>query len=101
MDSKIKIIKDLLEQIINNIDTGNSNISEENYDSIIEDLVFLSNENGKLSKYQACKYLGISRASFDNYVKDGLLPKGKKQQGFKELFYYKKDLDKFFKNKKK
>lgn len=86
-------------QIINNIDSGNSNISEEDCEQIIDDLAHLSNTNEKLSKYQACKYLGISRSSFDNYVKDGLLPKGRKQQGFKELFFYKKDLNKFLKNK--
>lgn len=49
----------------------------------------------KLSKYQVCKYLKISRATFDNYVKAKKIPKGRKQIGFKELFWYKKDLDKF------
>lgn len=47
----------------------------------------------KYSKYQACKYLGISRATFDRYVKDGIIPEGRRQQGFKEIFYLKKDLD--------
>ena len=54
----------------------------------------------RLSKYQACKYVGLSRASFDNYVRFGSLPKGLKQQGFKELFWTKKSLDEFLKNKK-
>jgi excisionase family DNA binding protein len=58
-------------------------------------LSFISNKNEKLSKYQACKYLNISRATFDNYVREGKIPKGRKQQGFKELFFYKKDLDKY------
>ena len=44
------------------------------------------------------KYLNISRATFDNYVRAGKIPKGRKQQGFKELFFYKKDLDKFKEN---
>lgn len=43
----------------------------------------------------AYTYLNISRATFDNLVKDGLLPKGKKVAGFKELFWYKKDLNKY------
>ena len=34
----------------------------------------------------------------DNYVRAGKIPKGRKQQGFKELFFYKKDLDKFKEN---
>lgn len=51
----------------------------------------------RLSKYQACRYVGLSRASFDNYVRFGSLPKGLKQQGFKELFWTKKSLDEFLK----
>nr|DAM09941.1 MAG TPA: excisionase [Caudoviricetes sp.] len=31
-----------------------------------------------MSKIQACDYLGISRATFDNYVKNGWIPKGYK-----------------------
>lgn len=36
---------------------------------------------------------GISRATFDNYVREGKIPKGLKQPGFKELFWLKRDLD--------
>lgn len=42
---------------------------------------------------QACNYLGISRATFDNYVREGKIPKGLKQPGFRELFWLKRDLD--------
>lgn len=31
----------------------------------------------KMSKYEACKYLNVSRATFDNYVRAGRLPRGK------------------------
>ena len=31
-----------------------------------------------MSKYEAYSYLNISRAKFDNLVKEGKLPKGKK-----------------------
>ena len=48
-----------------------------------------------MSKYQACQYLNISRATFDNYVREGRLPRGKKEAGFKELFWIQKDLDEF------
>lgn len=50
-----------------------------------------------MSKYEAYSYLNISRAKFDNLVKEGKLPKGKKQQGFKELSWTKGDLDKYIK----
>ncbi|MCI6614893.1 MAG: hypothetical protein MSC51_03540 [Mollicutes bacterium] len=53
-----------------------------------------------MSKYQAFNYLHISRASFDNLVKENKIPKGKKQQGFTEKFWFKKDLDLYKKNNK-
>lgn len=43
----------------------------------------------------ACDYIGKSRATFDNYVKLGLIPKGIKEDGFKELSWRKSDLDIF------
>lgn len=46
-----------------------------------------------LSKDQACDYLHMSRSKFDELVKDKKLPKGKKVKGFKELIYYKDELD--------
>ena len=79
-------VKTALRNIIDNIDVGNSRIEEDEALEIIELANKLTNVQNKLSKYQACKYLHVSRATFDNYVKDGKLPKGKKEQGFKELF---------------
>lgn len=91
----MKIIKDLLIKIINDIDTGNSNLSPSECEEVIDYITTLSNKNEKLSKYQSCKYLNISRASFDNYVREGKIPEGRKQQGFTEKFWFKKDLDKY------
>ena len=47
----------------------------------------ISNKDEPMSKTQAYKYIGISRATFDR------LPKGKKTIGFTELVWYAKDLD--------
>lgn len=49
----------------------------------------------RLSKYAACEYLNVSRATFDNYVREGKLPRGKHEIGFKELSWNKKTLDEF------
>ena len=92
---KLQIIRDLLAKIVEDIDAGNSNLSDDQYNDIIEQISFFSNSNTKYSKYQACKYLNISRATFDNYVRDGKIPKGKHDAGFKELSWRKKDLDEF------
>lgn len=90
----IKLIKNLLLKIIDDIDASNSNLSENECIESLEYISEITNKNEKLSKYQACKYLKISRSTFDKYVAEGKIPKGRKQQGFKELFYFKKDLDK-------
>ncbi len=54
----------------------------------------------RMSKYQSCQYLNISRATFDNYVREGSLPRGEKESGFKELSWSKKDLDNFIKKRR-
>lgn len=91
---KLELLKLSLQKIIDNIDTGNSTFSEEECDELLEAINKTTNTQNKLSKYQACKYLNISRATFDNWVREGKLPKGIKEQGFKELFWVKEDLDK-------
>ena len=89
----IKILRDLLQQIIDDIDSGNSNISENEQ---LEAIKFIYKINSKeLSKIEAAEYIGVSRATFDNYIRDGKIPKGVKRMGFKELSWNKHDLDKF------
>lgn len=73
------IIRTLLQKFIDDIDSDNPDY--------------------RMSKVQACDYLGVSRATFDNYVRDGFIPKGIKQEGFKELSWQKSDLDIFLASK--
>lgn len=60
---------------------------------IIDCLKRLTDRQRRLSKYEACRYLNISRATFDNYVRAGKIPRGKKIAGFKELSWSRKELD--------
>lgn len=87
------IIRKLLEKFISDIDAGNSNITEEEGNHIIELLSSIT--DNRMSKYQACEYLNISRATFDNLVKDGFLPEGKHQAGFKEKYWRRTDILKY------
>ena len=94
----LEILKSILLQFIKDIDTGNTNISEEEQKKIIQ--LFQEINQQELSKIEASNYIGVSRATFDNYITKGLIPKGHKRQGFKELSWNKSDLDNFNKNKK-
>ena len=94
-DNKLKLTKELLLKIANSIDENSSCINQEQYEELLSTVNFMTQSNVKYSKYQAINYLNISRATFDNYVVDGKIPKGRKQQGFKEIFWLKSDLDKF------
>lgn len=91
----LRVIRDLLEKIVDNIDAGNSNITDSEATELAKVLQSYTDRTVRMSKYQACRYLNVSRATFDNYVREGKLPKGKKEAGFKELSWSKKDLDYF------
>jgi predicted DNA-binding transcriptional regulator AlpA len=92
----LQIIKVILQKFIDDIDADNTNISYEQQCDIIK---ILSNvdigKDNEMNKTQAADYLGVSRATFDNYVRDGFIPKGKQVGNFKELRWYKSDLDLF------
>lgn len=94
----LKVIRNLLQRLLDDIDAGNSNISESDAIEIIDSLKRFTNKEKALSKYAACQYLNMSRATFDRYVTEGKLPKGKHEIGFKEKFWFKKDLDQCINN---
>lgn len=93
----LKVIKELLLEIIKNIDCGNSSLSEGEAVEVVNLLKKYTMKDIGLSKYQTYPFLGISGASFDNLVENGSIPKDKKAIGFKELRWYKKDLQNYIK----
>lgn len=95
----LKIIREILSKIVNDIDAGNSNITDNDAMELTKILKSYTDKTQKMSKYQACRYLNVSRATFDNYVREGLLPRGTREAGFKELFWTQKDLDNFIKSR--
>lgn len=92
----LQIIRSILQKYIDDIDANNTNLNYEQQCSIIRILsnVDIGQEN-EMNKTQAADYIGVSRATFDNYVRDGFIPKGKQVGNFKELRWYKSDLDLF------
>ncbi len=88
----MKNLKPYLERIIDDIDAGNSNLDEDEAVAVAKFIKEVARSDTPMSKYQAYTYLGISRATFDNLVREGRLPEGRKLPGFKEKIWYKKDL---------
>ena len=91
-------LKKTLSYAIEAIDNNHSDYTESELDEILDTINKVTNTQNKLSKEQACKYIGKKRATFDNLVREGKLPKGKKEVGFKELFWTKEDLN-YYKQK--
>ncbi len=96
----INLIKEYLLKLVDNIDAGNSNLTEDEAFKLVSVLKELTDRERRLSKYESCRYLNVSRATFDNYVRAGKLPRGKHEIGFKELSWDKKTLDEFIRRSK-
>lgn len=93
MNVKLKVLRKVLEEAIDNIDAGNSNHSDDELDDIISSLTKLNRGIKRISKREACeRILHCSPSSFDNYIKLGLIPRGHKEYGFKELSWSEKDI---------
>jgi predicted DNA-binding transcriptional regulator AlpA len=73
-------------------DKINSETCEMTEEEAMEIMEVLSHQ--ALSKDQACSFLNLSRSRFDDLVREGTIPKGRKRRGFKELVWYKDELQK-------
>lgn len=82
------IVAKLLRRVADDLDSGNSKISDSEAADIMETVC-----HREISKAQACNYLNTGRSNFDNLVREGKMPKGKKVVGFKELRWYKDEID--------
>ena len=86
--SLIQTIARLLRDTADKLDAGNSEMSESQAVDILAMLTHVP-----MSKSQACEYLNLSRSRFDDFVREKKIPKGRKSVGFKELSWYKDELD--------
>ena len=96
----LQAVRKALQLIIDNIDSGNSNLNEEECITIVDTIKRLSQKERLVSKYQAYTYLNVSRATFDRLVQEGRLPKGKKIAGFKELFWDERQIREYMKKER-
>lgn len=91
----LQTIRNFLLQIVEDIDAGNSYMSQEDTIEIANFLKEFNSRDKYISKYQAFTYLNMSRAKFDGLVRAGILPKGKKIAGFKELQWSLKEIKEY------
>ena len=90
MNILTKLVVKELKNLTKKIESDNCELTQEEALKILEVIA-----NEPLSKEDACIYLNISRSKFDELIKQGLIPKGKKRRGFKELVFYKEDLRRY------
>jgi DNA-binding CsgD family transcriptional regulator len=83
---EFKILAHLLRGLADNIDAGNSNITEAEMMEICEMISNSSNPDEKISKYQTAELLGVSHKTVDYYVRKRYIPHGRQEVGFKEIF---------------
>ena len=86
--SLTKLITKLLRETADKIDAGNCELSETEAMDIMSVL-----SHQVMSKEDACIYLNVSRSKFDDLVREGRIPRGRKRRGFKELIFFRDELD--------
>ena len=92
---KLKLLKDLLYQIADNINPETCNQDDESIDAAIEAVTKLNRGIPRISKAEACeKILHCSARTFENYIQLGIIPPGRKVAHFKELSWAERDFDK-------
>ena len=84
---KKQIVK-ALKETASKIEAGSCELSES---EAMDIMGVLSHQ--VMSKEDACLFLNLSRSRFDDLVRDKKIPKGKKRRGFKELVWYKDELE--------
>lgn len=89
MSNLTKLLIKELRNTADKLEAGTCEISETEAMDIINTLT-----HEAMSKESACKFLNVSRATFDLHVSLGNIPKGRKRIGFKELVWHKDELQK-------
>ena len=82
----------MLRELADKIDAGNSEIDEEQSLRIMKLIA-----HQPLSKEQAAIHLNMSTKKFDNLVREGYFPKGRRKLGWKEKVWYEDEIDKAYK----
>ena len=82
-----KIVAKLMHQYADAIDAGNSHLNAEQATNILSAIAHI-----EMTKEEVCDYLNLSRSRFDDYVRLGKFPKGRKIPHKPNLIWYKDEI---------
>ena len=88
MSSLNNLIANKLRELADKFDAGTSEATEQ---QCLDILHIVGHE--RMSKEQACRYLNMPINTFNQYISRGIIPKGRKEVGYKEITWYKDELD--------
>lgn len=89
---KEKIMKLVAKELRNLADKFDAGTTETSETQVMDIMSMLTHE--VMSKEQSMKFLNVSRSRFDDYVREGKIPKGRKRVGFKEKVWWRDELEK-------
>lgn len=90
----------MIKSLLDDIDAGNSNMTEDEMEETIEFIKDISNRDKYYSREEAAKYLHMNVQNFDLLRKEGEIPEGIKRAGITNLLWNKKVLDKYIEKHK-
>lgn len=94
MNPTILALREVLKDSLDKIDAGNSNVSEEHANIIINVLSTINKPEKGVSKAFACEHiLHINSNRFNYLLAKGVIPPGKHELGFHELSWSIADFD--------
>ena len=82
-----KIVVKLMRQYADAIDAGNSHLNAEQATNILSCIAHI-----EMTKEEVCDYLNLGRSRFDDYVRLGKFPKGRKLPHKNNLIWYKDEI---------
>ena len=82
-----KLVCRTLREVADKIDGGTCELSEAEASEILATITHTT-----LSKEEACDFLNLRRSRFDELIRLGRIPKGRKIKGRKELVWFKDEL---------
>lgn len=90
------LIANLLKKLAADLEAGTTYLDEKGCRKVLNTINLMQNGDEEMTKAEAADYIGVCRATFDNYVHDGLIPRGNNShKNTKTLFWWKSDLDQF------